>query len=946
VTLVPLGGSLEQRQTVSYVPGTDLVERTATYGPPMNGRGAQTLWVRSEYDPEGNPTVMERWSDPDPSGARIGRIRTSWRYDAAGRAVAELAPGSGTFTETLYRDECNGTTEVDGCTQVPYDTTYTVEHKDSTLYDPAGNPVEVHTRRTNPATGAPLVIRMKYDALNRLQERVVPQVHYSRARDHGIPRYYRESGAAHCTGEMPERTYPSRPNDGGCGYRIEEDVQTFRYDAMGNVTRADNRDAQVRRRYNQNGTLQIDSLRIRSSDSAGFSRHEYGLEFRYDLNGRRTELQHPAQLAPSPAQTKVSYGYDPVTGALDRVTDPLGNVFQYEYNLRGELHRKVFAGAAWDEYEYDVDGAITGHSTFRLEEQVPGENFRRFEYLRRTEIARDAQGRLKQASNMVGRRDTITTRYSGLGHLVRTTASIYGDTTTSPTFLGSEGFTYDALGNVAADTAFQSVRKTDVRKETRSERTSGYVEGTGQLSWISGTVTQHVVAPLQPTFTVNRREAYAYDAGGNLEFSTQSYRSSGSCSSARKEDADCEDRVSFYAADGTLRAAEHRVRMGEDNNGYWRDAFEEYRYDALGRLVWVRSHVICPEGTPTSGFPFVPCYSAVRRTVWDGNAELWEIQMPGEDGYPYLENDTALVPVRPYNSWVPAPPSTGSTAPPPAPDENYSRFDPNPRYGRVAYTYGLGVDQPLSVVRIGLSRYYAAEYQQSSGQGVTFAPFAAMPLTDWRGHVDGAVYAGGAKQHCQTFSGTDRCTSAVMGQAWSAYGHEDPSVLEWHGTLPTGKRDATGTLYRRARYYDPQTGRFTQEDPIGLAGGLNLYGYADGDPINLSDPSGLCPWCIGAVIGGATGAAYYYLTTPPSQRSWQGALQYTLAGAVVGGTMGYGLGLVAAADAAAGGTAVARGTGFVGELAVKAYYPAAGAAAVSAGKTGEAAVHRLVDIGQ
>ncbi|WP_232335951.1 MULTISPECIES: RHS repeat-associated core domain-containing protein [Snodgrassella] len=28
------------------------------------------------------------------------------------------------------------------------------------------------------------------------------------------------------------------------------------------------------------------------------------------------------------------------------------------------------------------------------------------------------------------------------------------------------------------------------------------------------------------------------------------------------------------------------------------------------------------------------------------------------------------------------------------------------------------------------------------------------------------------------------------------------------------------------RYYDPDTGRFTQPDPIGLAGGFNLYQYA------------------------------------------------------------------------------------------------------------------------
>ncbi len=36
----------------------------------------------------------------------------------------------------------------------------------------------------------------------------------------------------------------------------------------------------------------------------------------------------------------------------------------------------------------------------------------------------------------------------------------------------------------------------------------------------------------------------------------------------------------------------------------------------------------------------------------------------------------------------------------------------------------------------------------------------------------------------------------------------------------------------------------TQEDPIGLAGGVNLYGFAAGDPVNFSDPFGLCPPCV------------------------------------------------------------------------------------------------------
>jgi RHS repeat-associated protein len=67
-----------------------------------------------------------------------------------------------------------------------------------------------------------------------------------------------------------------------------------------------------------------------------------------------------------------------------------------------------------------------------------------------------------------------------------------------------------------------------------------------------------------------------------------------------------------------------------------------------------------------------------------------------------------------------------------------------------------------------------------------------------------------------------------------------PRVPEhWHGTLMGEKRDASGLLYRRNRYYDPATGRFTQEDPIGLAGGINVYGFAAGDPVSYSDPYGL-----------------------------------------------------------------------------------------------------------
>lgn len=76
----------------------------------------------------------------------------------------------------------------------------------------------------------------------------------------------------------------------------------------------------------------------------------------------------------------------------------------------------------------------------------------------------------------------------------------------------------------------------------------------------------------------------------------------------------------------------------------------------------------------------------------------------------------------------------------------------------------------------------------------------------------------------------------------------------------TGREsDGTGLLHYRNRYYDPESGRFISPDPIGHAGGTNLYQYALSSPTTYTDPTGNNPLLAGCVIGGLSEAGLDWL---------------------------------------------------------------------------------------
>jgi RHS repeat-associated protein len=208
-------------------------------------------------------------------------------------------------------------------------------------------------------------------------------------------------------------------------------------------------------------------------------------------------------------------------------------------------------------------------------------------------------------------------------------------------------------------------------------------------------------------------------------------------------------------------------------------AAEYYRYDALNRRVWMRNlrDANCIHQDRSSG-----CRSNERRTVWDGDQILYEIQVKGDSGSAVLDDDSYAL---------------------------------APYYGTVRYTHGTGTDAPLALYK----------------GNQTVVPMQTFTGKYFNGRCRPAA-------NCATYSAY---WPEGSGSTYRMHGTQADGPPSWYGSLIESQQDASGLQYKRNRYYDPQSGRFTQEDPIGLAGGLNAYGYANGDPVSYSDPFGLCP---------------------------------------------------------------------------------------------------------
>jgi RHS repeat-associated protein len=218
------------------------------------------------------------------------------------------------------------------------------------------------------------------------------------------------------------------------------------------------------------------------------------------------------------------------------------------------------------------------------------------------------------------------------------------------------------------------------------------------------------------------------------------------------------------------------------------------------------------------------------------------------------------------------------------------------------YTQGLNIDEPLAMLRSSMTSYYEQ---------------------DGLGSVSSLSNSTGALGNTYSYDSYGNLTASTG------------SLVNWFRFTARDFDTETNLQFSRNRYYDPNPGRFLNEDRLRFRAGVNFYRYVSNSPVNLLDPFGLLPSAkcackiaaaaaaggaagagigrkIGGVLGGLGGGLAVGLAgfgggelAEPAGGGVPGALAGGAAGAAEGAAAGSGIGTVAGAiiGALAGGIA-------------------------------------------
>ncbi|WP_447927009.1 RHS repeat-associated core domain-containing protein [Vreelandella sp. EE27] len=134
------------------------------------------------------------------------------------------------------------------------------------------------------------------------------------------------------------------------------------------------------------------------------------------------------------------------------------------------------------------------------------------------------------------------------------------------------------------------------------------------------------------------------------------------------------------------------------------------------------------------------------------------------------------------------------------------------------------------------------EASENQGSTIVYEPGSFVPML----RIDDTEQGPQLSAFITDAIGTPMQLVAANGETqWQGQPDDWAAVKNVHGSARQPIRfqgqwqdEESGLYYNRHWYYDPQQGRYVSQDPIGLNGDMNLYGYVD-NPMGMVDPLGL-----------------------------------------------------------------------------------------------------------
>jgi RHS repeat-associated protein len=518
---------------------------------------------------------------------------------------------------------------------------------------------------------------------------------------------------------------------------------------------------------------------------------------------------------------------------VTRVTDPLNGVTRYVYDEAGNLRTLTDARTQTTTFSYDDRGLLEASTNPLGQSKIyQYDPARRLEHVvdargQRVEFEYDDAGQLtrKVLKNAIGVvTDTVVYGYDLLGNL---TAAADSDS-------GLQ-FTYDPLGRLstAATTAGPAQPATTVAYQYDKAGNRTQMTGPqGTTTYLYDVVNRlATLTSLEGTFTFGyddagrrtsliipngTRAAYGYDAASQL--TGLRYLDAAQAVLAQSDYTydDQGNRVTRSTTEGTTDYTYDPLdrligAVGPDPANPAQTATEVYAYDAVGNrttshLATGQVHDAGNRLLEDSRFTYT--YDAngnltgrTDKATQTVTAYHWDV----EDRLVAVHTPAQTVTFR-YDALGRRIEKEGSTTTRYLYDQEdiVAELDGG-NVLHTRYTHGPGIDEPLA-------------RREATTNSVTY--YAA----DGLGSVTDTMNAAGqvSVAHRYDSYGNVLAGAGVGGYAFTG--------REWD--------PETGLFYYRARYYEPNLGRFVQSDPIGLHGGINTYLYVRATPVLYTDPLG------------------------------------------------------------------------------------------------------------